>query len=383
VDEATGESVAAFDPTVKWQLQVIARSLLGNEHRLRICHRHRRPDWQEVEVREGQRFPYYAGLMACGLLWICPVCAAKVQAHRADELKRALGYWGESGGGVELATLTIPHGRWDDLHDLLRQLLKGYEHMCRSRRYRQWAESSGMVGTVRGLEVTWSEVHGWHPHLHVLQLRDESGPVDPDRGRQLFDLWHHSLRTHTRLGTPSRRAFKLQDATKAARYVTKLGTEYLWTTEDELVRSHTKRGRGLSRSPFDLLRASADGVEGPWRSLWRQYETAFKGRAQLQWSRGLKHLLLGHEGLTDQQVADSIGAADPVLATLTADQWLWVRRGNHQATVLRVVAWHGREGLRHLLAGIEVESDPHDERAHVEWSAPPHGARSVPPSGVS
>jgi hypothetical protein len=282
------------------------------------------------------------------------VCAAKVQSHRAGELRRALDYWGESGGGVELATLTILHGRWDDLRELLWQLLKAYRSMTVSRGYKSWAESSGIVGTVRGLEVIWSEVHGWHPHLHVLQLREESGPVDLDRGRQLFDLWHHSLRTHTRLGTPSRRAFTLQDATKAARYVTKLGTEYLWTTEDEMVRSHTKRGRGLSHSPFDLLRASADTADGPWRSLWRQYEAAFKGRAQLQWSRGLKSLLLGHEGLTDQQVADSIGAADPVLATLTAAEWLWVRRVNHQATVLQVVHAHGREGLRHLLAGIEA-----------------------------
>ncbi len=70
--------MSSWDPTVKWQLQVIARSLLNGDYCIRICHRHCRPDWQEVQVREGQRFPYYAGLMACGLLWVCPVCAAKV-----------------------------------------------------------------------------------------------------------------------------------------------------------------------------------------------------------------------------------------------------------------------------------------------------------------
>ncbi len=126
------------------------------------------------------------------------------------------------------------------------------------------------------------------------------------------------------MGTPSRRAFTLQDATKAARYVTKLGTEYFWTIEDEMVRSYTKRGRGFSHSLFDFLCVSADTADGPWRSLWRQYEAAFKGRAQLQWSCGLKSLFLGHEGLTDQQVADSIGAADFVLVMLTAAEWLWV-----------------------------------------------------------
>ncbi len=141
---------------------------------------------------------------------------------------------------------------------------------------------------------------------------------------------------------------------KAARYVTKLGTEYFWIIEDEMVRLYTKRGRGFLYSPFDLLCAFADTADGPWRFLWRQYEAAFKGRAQLQWSRGLKSFFLGHEGFTDQQVADFIGAADPVLATLTAAEWLWVRRVNHQATVFQVVHVHGREGLRHLLAGIEA-----------------------------
>jgi hypothetical protein len=95
------------------------------------------------------------------------VCAAKVQSHRAGELRRALDYWGESGGGVELATLTIPHGRWDDLRELLRQLLKAYRSMTASRGYKFWVEFFGIVGTVCGLEVTWSEVHGWYLYFYV------------------------------------------------------------------------------------------------------------------------------------------------------------------------------------------------------------------------
>jgi hypothetical protein len=55
--------------------------------------------------------------------------------------------------------------------------------MIASRGYKFWVEFSGIVGTVRGLEVTWLEVHGWYLYLHVFQLREESGPVDSDRGR--------------------------------------------------------------------------------------------------------------------------------------------------------------------------------------------------------
>jgi hypothetical protein len=39
--------------------------------------------------------------------------------------------------------------------------------MTASRGYKSWAEFFGIVGIVRGLEVTWSEVHGWHLYFYV------------------------------------------------------------------------------------------------------------------------------------------------------------------------------------------------------------------------
>ncbi len=45
LDEETGEVTSSWDPMVKWQLQAIARSLLNGDHRIRICHWHRRLDW--------------------------------------------------------------------------------------------------------------------------------------------------------------------------------------------------------------------------------------------------------------------------------------------------------------------------------------------------
>jgi len=355
LDEATGELQNPVDRTVKWQLQAAARSILGPIHRLRICHRHRRPDWLHVEVREGESWPYYAGLQACGLLWVCPVCAAKIQAVRAAELHHGLGYWTETGGDVELATLTVPHGRGDDLHELLEQLGRAYGKMIASRAYKEWAQRWGLAGTVRGTEGTWGPVHGWHPHLHVVQFRtvdDTEASTDPRRADELFGMWHHAVTRHTTLAAPSRLAFKLQGADRASRYVTKMGTEYSWTTADELVRSHSKRGRQQSFSPFDLLRREVEGVEGPWRPLFREYAAAFKGKRQLVWSDGLRELLGHPDGRTDQEVADSIGADDAILATITPDEWRRIRDGNHQATVLEVVAHAGPEGLRFFLGSL-------------------------------
>ncbi|MGI2002405.1 hypothetical protein, partial [Shewanella frigidimarina] len=33
---------------------------------------------------------YYHGLMSCGSIWTCPICAAKVSERRRQELKSAL-----------------------------------------------------------------------------------------------------------------------------------------------------------------------------------------------------------------------------------------------------------------------------------------------------
>ena len=361
LDQATGELRDLVDRAAKWQLQATARSILGAGHRLRICHRHRRPDWVQVEVRQGEAWPYYAGLQACGLLWVCPVCAAKVQAVRALELRDGIEYWRDTGGDVELATLTVPHGRGDDLRDLVAQLVRAYQKMTRSRAYAEWVERWDLSGTVRGTETTWGPVHGWHPHLHVVQFRGGDGRAArervaavgaPERADELFGLWHHAVTRHTRLSAPSRRAFSLQDADHAARYVTKLGTEYSWTTADELVRSHSKRGRHESLSPFDLLRREVEGVEGPWRSLFRHYEAAFKGQRQLVWSKGLRVLLGRPDERSDQEVADSIGADDAILASISPDDWTRIRDGNHQATVLQVVAHAGAAGLGFFLESL-------------------------------
>ena len=76
----------------------------------------------EVEVvrrtakrESGQTYQhaYYRGLLRCGSVWECPVCALQIRAERADELKRAVECWGH--GNVAMLSLTVRHGLGDDL----------------------------------------------------------------------------------------------------------------------------------------------------------------------------------------------------------------------------------------------------------------------------
>ena len=81
-----------------------------------------------VAVRHSGGSAGFAGLETCGSVWACPVCSAKVRAHRSAELERALTAHLSRGGSAHFLTLTMRHRRdprtnatlpladlWDDL----------------------------------------------------------------------------------------------------------------------------------------------------------------------------------------------------------------------------------------------------------------------------
>jgi hypothetical protein len=176
-----------------------------------------------------------------------------------------------------------------------------------------------------------------------------------DLHADLFRLWESAARRAGFEGQLSSAAFDVQDASAVKTYITKMGTEYAWNVEHELVKAHSKTGSSSSMTPFDMLRCYlAEPDNGRLLALFAEYACNFHGKRQLVWSNGLKKRLLGTEGLTDQQIADSTGEADPVLAYIPLDDWHLIRRYNLQGHVLQVVQEFGSPGLRHLLGVYRV-----------------------------
>ena len=97
----TGEVLFSYDRFAKWKLQSTIRYILGYEHRVNFCHRYLSYNSSYIKVLGSEEHkPYYAGLMTCGLIWPCPICAAKIQAVRALEVRQAINTFLESGGSV-------------------------------------------------------------------------------------------------------------------------------------------------------------------------------------------------------------------------------------------------------------------------------------------
>ncbi len=363
VCELTGAIKPEFNPLQKWELQAVARLALGSKHRLNVCMRHVRADRREVDVRRSEKSgrPYYAGLMACGSVWNCPVCAPKIQAVRAAEVRAAIDAWQ---GSVVLLTQTVPHSRQDELQPLLEAFTEALRKFKQGASYKRASQRFRISGSIRALETTDGR-NGWHPHAHSILFLQGSVVLE-DMKADLFRLWRSAVARAGFEGKPSPSAFSLQDASKVKTYVTKMGAEYQWGPEHELVKAHSKTSsRGLS--PFDLLRhydlhINADR-SSRYLARFAEYALTFHGKRQLVWSDGLKKLLLGTEGLTDQQVVDSIGEADAVLARIPLTDWALIRKHNLQGHVLQVVHQYGAAGLEHLLEAYRV--DPQARHPHV------------------
>lgn len=130
------------------------------------------------------------GLMRCGRIWLCPVCAATIRHRRAEEITEAVVEWIKRGGTAYLVTFTARHAHRDQLSDLMDALQGTRKTPDTPRRpgaYQRlitggtWAgrpdrgvdgirDHIGYVGMIRATEVTVGLANGWHPHIHAIVL---------------------------------------------------------------------------------------------------------------------------------------------------------------------------------------------------------------------
>ena len=320
-----------------------------------------------IEVHKGQTHgkAFYHGLMACGSVWTCPVCAAKIAERRRVELKQAVKNAMNQRLGVHFVTLTVPHGIGDDLHDTLSRLSVALKSMSCDGTFRRRKKQCEVeiVGFIRAQEVTYGQ-NGWHPHYHLLVFTQ--GDMHSSVVRYCYDKAWRSACVASGLPEPHQvHGCTVQDGRKAAKYVGKWGIEderpkhvSKWGIEDEMTKANAKRGKRHGLSPWGLLRAVLDGnapeiAPEPAAALFRLYAHAFKGRRQLHWSVGLRAKLLPEQvELSDQQIVERPDDERAILlAELSTDDWKAIRRVHGQAAVLEA-AERGKDELAAVLYSL-------------------------------
>lgn len=293
----------------------------GGQWRVLGCTRRRIAADVAVMYSPTLKRAHFANLMVCGSVWTCPPCAAKVGERRKQEVVEACNIHVEVGGGLYMVTLTFAHTRNDDVKALVKRLRDALTWLRKQTRYKKLMQYIDFVGLIRALEVTHGEANGWHPHVHELWLTKDKMTRAKLRTLQdqLFTLWHEAC-ARAGLGLPNRKAgVNIIPAESAQEYITKFGREPKWGAGSELTKAHTKRGRKASRTPFDLLRSSAEG-DSRAGALFVEFAHAFFGARQLFWSPGLK-AAFGIEEMTDEEIAAQQDEIARILCRITADQW--------------------------------------------------------------
>ncbi|MFD6796823.1 hypothetical protein ACFWGY_26130 [Prauserella salsuginis] len=282
------------------------------------------------------------GLMRCGRIWLCPVCAAVIRHRRAEEITQAVVTWLQQGGTAYLVTFTARHAYKDALADLM-DALQGtrktedtprrpgaYQRLitggtwagrkvsdgCRAKDQEGIRDRIGYLGMIRATEVTVGQAHGWHPHIHAIVLvggrttgekaaKRITGAFTPAEDR-LTEWEDHWRATWTRTlqginpkfrptddceradcpcegkghGVDFKRLHTERDANDLAEYIAK--TQDGKAPALELARADLKTAGGENVTPFELLGRIGDLTGGV-------PEDDAQGQGSLEWNLAKWH----------------------------------------------------------------------------------------------
>ena len=291
-----------------------------------------------VSIFESDGKTFFSGLETCSSVWACPICAAKISERRRAELIEMQTRWESAGGLFRFMTLTFPHHNTDSLSELMMRFAAAKKRLLQSRTWRAWCRAIGLEHSITALEITCGE-NGWHIHAHcVLFLR--SGCAEC-RAEDLLPTWRHCCRA-AGLPEPNSRGLDIRRRSAAVEYVTK------WGLDLELTKQHIKRGRGGHCTPFDLLRAYADGSTAAG-DLFSEFTRVFKGRRQLVCSPGLRQAM-GVQDKSDAQLAEEQQSDAVLVAVVPVEEWKIVVRYDLRYALLHEARERGKAGVQEYLA---------------------------------
>ena len=107
-------------------------------------------------------------MSTCGSGGCCPVCAAKIRYHRADEASRAVVSALDQGMSALVRHPNDAHSAEDRLGVTLNLLAEGRRYVTNQKVVKGVRQAAGYVGGIASKEITYG-VNGWHPHTHDIE----------------------------------------------------------------------------------------------------------------------------------------------------------------------------------------------------------------------
>ena len=284
---------------------------INKQNRVCACGKVRRHKNESVsvEINQSTGNAKFGNLVHCGSVWLCPDCSYKISQKRKKELAEAMKGCRDKGLHVAMLTLTVPHYLGDDLKTLLKKMSKAKHSLWTNRNSREYfADQFPMVGHITATEVKYSDNNGFHPHFHILCILDKQYAAEDLQiiESELYELWAEKC-MKSGLGKPNRRngldlKMGSNNEDVLADYISK------WGMAEEMTQAHLKVGKKNMQSltmweVLELAQIEAS-TKDKYSYIFKTYASAFKGRRQLFWSKGLKELLK-IEVKDDEEIANA------------------------------------------------------------------------------
>jgi len=303
------------------RLRETNRELTHNERQRKcgVCRR----ETAGVELKLGRTgVATFTGVVLCGSVWACPVCSYVICRRRADELRALLTRHAAIGGGDCMLTLTTPHDLGDALKPMREQTARAWRFVCSGNPWKRFKARLGLVGFVRGAEVTHGP-NGWHPHLHIVVLTRR--PLTLAQQRELEQYaWRRWSRAITKPHKETGQVYRVPLEGIGAR-VTQLGREdYLAKLGlgDEVASAVTKSARDGHRTGFQILYDiwREKGANARDVALWCEYIAELQGAKQLTCSAGIRQRYALPDQ-TDLELVETEPADGPIVYAFSNAQW--------------------------------------------------------------
>lgn len=298
----------------------------------------------------------------CGSVWVCPICAVKIQARRAVEVAAAVEWAENNGYKVVLATFTASHKAHFLLKDFGGKLGEAYRRtLDQVKRERKKYE----VGNIRALEMTWSARNGWHPHFHTLFFVREDCDIDAyfeEIGRawkaQCIRLGLLDEMDVKAVKAFDRHSYHYTGGDINYNYLTKSSVE--WGAGNEIASQARKEGRVSGHyTPFQILYELSQvqniGVRMKLMTAYVEYMLYTKQINQLAWSRGLKELV-GVKHKSDEELCEEEREKGNTVGGLTIAHWHALR--SRYARIKYFQMAKNCEGSPRVIAAFFRKLDP-------------------------
>jgi len=356
----TPQERAAQNRLIRWQRQSMAARIMDDQ-RVAKCFRVRIKPFVQVLYSSKVKKAHYGGLMICGSVWMCPVCAAKITERRRLEL--------ESVDAKELScfmvTLTLQHEQGESLKVVQGHLAEAWRTMKSGGWWQRFQREFLIVGSVTGTEVTYGLDAGWHPHKHVLvwsRLSNRKLKTETIRGR-ISERFENILANVGRYVSPKHGVDVRKGDDLIREYVAKFGYEpknkpnkKVWGLEAEITKGPAKIGLkdGDHYAPFQLLDLYMAGDLEAGK-LFKEYALTMKGTRQLVWSRGTRDLFGLDDEMSDEEIAALQEQESISLADLEKAPWVVILRKEKRGALLEVGSSGNPEYVRRFLNALGVE----------------------------